>query len=54
MFSDTTPKLGDSDNNLLFKIAQMFSTQYSPGINEPRLGDSDNRLLFKIAKALTP
>lgn len=50
-FSDTSPKLGDSDHNLLFKIAQMFNDQNS-GNNPPKLGDSKNNLLFKIAKSL--
>ena len=54
MFTDPSPKLGDSGNTLLFKIAQMFSAQFSPGQNEPRLRDSNNNLLFKIAKSLAP
>lgn len=47
MFSDPSPRLGDSDNILLFKIAQMWAALCS-GRN-PEFGDSDNVLLSKIA-----
>ncbi len=52
MYSDPSPKLGDSDNVLLGKICQSLNTQLS-GLNPPRLMDTDNNLLFKIAKLLS-
>jgi hypothetical protein len=51
MYSDTAPKLGDTDNVLYGKICESLNTQNS-GNFPPRLGDSDNNLLFKIARLL--
>lgn len=48
-YSDTTPRIADSNNNLLFKICQELSNQ-NGGAHPPRILDSDNNLLFKIAK----
>lgn len=50
-FETTAPQLGDSDNNLLFKIAQHYAA-LCPESEAPKLGDSNNTLLFKWAKAL--
>lgn len=52
MFLDPTPRLGDSDNILLFKICQMWNERCG-GENPPRLLDSDNNLLYKIAKIVS-
>jgi hypothetical protein len=52
MFPDPTPRLGDSDNILLFKICQMWNERCG-GDNPPRLLDSDNNLLYKIAKIVS-
>lgn len=45
MFSDTTARLGDSDNNLLAKIIDRVGALAAPG-------DSNNDLLFKLLTAL--
>lgn len=52
-FASTAPRLGDSDNILLFKIAQHYAMLCPSANAAPRRGDSDNNLLFKIAKALS-
>lgn len=51
MFADPAPKLGDSKNNLLFKICQIYA-EGCPESRGPAQGDSDNNLLFKIADTL--
>lgn len=52
MFSDPSPKLGDSDNILLAKILQMWSA-LCVSSRLPRHGDSDNNLLFKLASGVS-
>ncbi len=51
-YSDSAPKIGDTDNVLLFKICQSLNAQLS-GNYPPRFIDTDNNLLFKIAKLLS-
>lgn len=51
MYSDTSPRLGDSDNVLLGKICELFNASNS-GNFPPMPMDSDNNLLFKIARLL--
>lgn len=50
-FLTTAPRLGDSKNNLLFKIAQHYASLCPSGV-APLLMDPDNTLLFKWAKSL--
>ncbi len=45
---DTTPRIADSDNNLLYKICAELSAR-NGGAYPPRIADSDNNLLRKIA-----
>lgn len=52
MFSDPSPKLGDSDNILLAKILQMWTTICASS-RTPEFGDSDNTLLFKWADGIS-
>jgi len=49
---DTNPKIGDSDQVLLFKTVSILSTRHGDASLAPRLGDSKNTLLFKWAKLL--
>jgi len=50
MFSDSAPKLNDSENNFLFKWAQAVYAVDSTG-GAPLLADSNNTLLFKLCAA---
>lgn len=52
MFANPSPQLGDSENNLLSKICQMYSER-NASANPSRPMDSDNNLLFKIALNLS-
>lgn len=49
MFSDTLPKISDSENDLLFKWAQLVNTAEASA-GAPLMGDSDNQLLQKICR----
>lgn len=49
----TTPSVGDSDNVLLFKIAQFYSDSCPAADAAPALGDSKNTLLRKILQCLS-
>lgn len=53
MFANPSPQFGDSKNNLLFKLCQMYSERCNPE-NAPAQSDSDNNLLFKIAGSICP
>lgn len=48
MFADPSPKAGDTDYVLLFKIVQMMNTAGS-GNHPPQAHDTFNNLLFKLA-----
>jgi len=49
MFSDTNPKLGDPENTLLYKWAQLVNAA-NASAGAPIWGDSNNTLLFKICR----
>ncbi len=51
MFSDPSPKLNDSDNNLLFKIAQLLSGGSASGPITQAAGDA--RYVLKVGDTMT-
>lgn len=52
-FEATIPEVGDSDNNLLFKICQHNALVCLTAGASPLLNESDNILLFKIVESLS-
>jgi len=51
MYTDTSPKLGDSDNILWGKICEVLNARESGNL-PPMPGDSTYVLMFKVARLL--